>query len=165
MSWDTELPTMLRYVIGDVDNPQSYSDDSLKKIIVFSAQLINGEVQLPTDYTIDLTLYTISPDPTNSATRDDAFITLIILKSACLLTSSESRIRTGQSISVKDVRTSLSTTDRARDSAKVAQTFCQEYKSAKEEFQTGQFPGSLARIKAVVSPFRFQHGGNEGFGT
>ena len=47
MAWETDLVTMLRNVIFDVDSTDyTYSDARLKEMLVVSAQLVNAEIKL-----------------------------------------------------------------------------------------------------------------------
>ena len=52
MAWETDLVTILRNVIFDVDSTNyTYSDNRLKEMLVVSAQLVNSEIKLDNDYT------------------------------------------------------------------------------------------------------------------
>ena len=65
MAWETDLVTILRNVIFDVDSTNyTYSDERLKEMLVVSAQLVNSEIKLDNDYTISISTTGISPDPT-----------------------------------------------------------------------------------------------------
>ena len=65
MAWETDLVTILRNVIFDVDSTNyTYSDNRLKEMLVVSAQLVNSEIKLDNDYTISISTTGISPDPT-----------------------------------------------------------------------------------------------------
>ena len=44
MAWQTEMTTLLRYVINDNDTPQEFTDGRLQQLIVSSAQLTLGGV-------------------------------------------------------------------------------------------------------------------------
>ena len=64
MAWETDLVTILRNVIFDVDSTNyTYSDERLKEMLVVSAQLVNSEIKLDNDYTISISTTGISPDP------------------------------------------------------------------------------------------------------
>lgn len=162
MSWQPELTEMLRYTIGDFTEPYSYSNPQLEKLITVGAQFVNSEIDLTTDYTINIMATGITPDPTDP--RDDPFINLTILKTACLLASNEAKLRGGQAITVRDIGASVSTADRGKLAIQIAETFCENYENAKLEYQTGQYSASASRMRAVVSPFRFEDRGNSGEG-
>lgn len=81
--WLYELILMLRYMIWDISSTD-YSDESLRNLILIASQLVNQEITFSTTYTINFGNASISPDPTATATRDNAFINLVVLKAACL---------------------------------------------------------------------------------
>ena len=55
MAWETDLVTMLRNVIFDVDSTDyTYTDARLKEMLVVSAQLVTQEIKLDNDYTITI---------------------------------------------------------------------------------------------------------------
>lgn len=164
MSWQDEIPEMIRYAIGDVDSPQKYTDARLQKQVVISANLIQSEVALDNTYTISISATGISPDPTNDTYKDNPFVTLIVLKSACMLAQNESRIYVGQSISVVDNGSSVDTRERAKSALELSKSFCAQYEDAKWQYATGQMAGVDPRVRFVVSPIRFRYGGNMGYG-
>lgn len=158
--WETEIPTLIRYTIGDVSAPQTYSDARLQQQAVAAAIFVQTEVDISTSYTVSIAATGISPDPCDPSARDDPFVALITMKSACMLASNEARIRGGQAISIKDGDSSISTSDRAKISKEIAANFCKMYEDLKWEVATGQGASAANRFRAVVSPFRFQYGGN-----
>lgn len=158
--WETEIPLLIRYTIGDVSAPQAYSDARLQQQAVAAAIFVQTEVDLSTAYTVNIAATGIYPDPCDPAARDDPFVALITMKSACMLTSNESRIRGGQAISIKDGDSSISTSDRAKISKEIAANFCQMYEDLKWEVAIGQGANATSRFRAIISPFRFQYGGN-----
>lgn len=161
MSWQEEIPFLIRYSIGDVDAPQTYSNSRLELQTVVAAQFVNSELSM--GYTVSMQTTGITPDPTDSSNRDDAFITLVSLKASCLLATNEARIRGGQSIEVVDGDSAVKLGGRGKIAQEIATNFCKLYEDAKWDYQTGQLGGNeLARYRFVVSPFRFQQGGNEG---
>ena len=158
--WETEIPLLIRYTIGDVTSPQSYTDDRLKQQAVAAAIFVQTEVDLTTAYSVSIASTGIVPDPCDPATRDDLFVSLVTMKSACMLATNEFRIRGGQAISIKDGDSSISTSDRAKTSKDVAANFCEMYSELKWDIETGQSTNAVSRFRAVTSPFRFQYGGN-----
>ena len=77
--WKKEMTSLLRYVINDTDTTRrEYTDERLCSLIITSAQLTQGVVDFPRDYTIDVANSGISPDPTAGA-RDNGFINLVLL--------------------------------------------------------------------------------------
>ena len=94
MAWQTDLVTMLRNVIFDVDDTNyTYTDNRLKEMLVVSAHLVNQEIAFDTDYTITISKTGISPDPTDSTDANSgAFQNFVVLKAACL--ADQSTLRT-----------------------------------------------------------------------
>ena len=76
MSWQLELPIIVRTWINDLDDRPTYEDDRLQQVLVVSAQYVNREINLPNDYEVNLTNLTITPDPCTLADRDEDFIGL-----------------------------------------------------------------------------------------
>jgi hypothetical protein len=75
MSWQIELPTMVRILINDFGEEQQYSDDRLLQVITVAAKYVQFDV---------------SPDPIDN--KDEIFTGLVALKAACFI--DQSAIRT-----------------------------------------------------------------------
>jgi hypothetical protein len=102
MSWQIELPIIIRTLINDVDEAnQTYSDDRILQAIVVAAKYVQFDVNLEHKYTVNIATPNISPDPTDA--NDDIFISLVSLKSACLF--DESTLRTKAAL--EGIRASL----------------------------------------------------------
>ena len=83
MSWQQEMVTMLRILISDMDDEQTYTDMRLEQVIVLAAKYVQQEIRFSTTYTISVGSITISPDPTTAP--DEQFMNFTVLKSACLI--------------------------------------------------------------------------------
>jgi len=81
MAWQSEMVTMLRVLINDMDS-ECYDDVRLEQLLVLSAKYVQQEISFSTTYTINLASLSISPDP--SVAPDDEFMNFTVLKSACL---------------------------------------------------------------------------------
>jgi hypothetical protein len=92
MSWQSEIPVIVRTLINDLDtdNP-TYTDDRLLQIITVAAKYVQFDVVLDQSYVVDVVDKTISPDPT--VTNDSIFISLVGLKSACIIDQSTLRTK------------------------------------------------------------------------
>ena len=107
MAWQNEMVRILRHIINDLDSSSySFTDDRLEESILVSAQLVSTEIDFDKDYTIDVDALVLSPDPTASV-KDDAFINLVVLKSACIILGSEVRSNALNSIALKDGPSSI----------------------------------------------------------
>jgi len=92
MSWQIEIPIIVRTLINDMDsaNP-TYSDDRILQAITVAAKYVQFDVNLDKTYTIDVSSVSISPDPTTES--DDIFISLVSLKTACIFDQSTLRTK------------------------------------------------------------------------
>lgn len=92
MSWQAEIPIIVRTLINDLnESNQSYSDERLLQIIAVAAKYVQFDVSLQHNYTIDVVNLTISPDPTED--DDSIFISLTGLKAACIIDQSVLRTK------------------------------------------------------------------------
>ena len=67
MAWSDIATTVLRTLINDPDST-SYTDARLKTVLISCSYLIAYEITFDTTYTTDVTLETITPDPSADAT-------------------------------------------------------------------------------------------------
>ena len=102
--WDTEMVSLLRTMISDWDEPFTYTDERLRRLILMSAQFVSSDVSFTTTYTVSILEEILSPDLTDrdAGTRDDNFINLILLKSGCFIDQSEARTAASQAITIRD---------------------------------------------------------------
>lgn len=93
MSWQTEVTVLVRVLINDLGPEYTYSDSRIEQAIVVAAQFIQFDINLDTKYTLDVVNVTMTPDPTLLDPRDDIFITLLSLKTACIIDQSAYRTK------------------------------------------------------------------------
>jgi hypothetical protein len=91
MSWDIEIPIIVRTLINDLSDQPSYSDERLKQIIAVAAKYVQFDVVLDYSYNVDVVEGNISPDPTDH--NDEIFISLVSLKAACIVDQSALRTK------------------------------------------------------------------------
>jgi hypothetical protein len=91
MSWQLEIPIIVRSLINDFD--EQYSNDRIIQIITVAAKYIAIDLTLPISYSVDTVNKTISPDPCAADTRDDDFISFVALRAACFLDQSTFRTK------------------------------------------------------------------------
>lgn len=148
MSWDVDLTLMLRYLINDIDDEPTYSDARLKTLIVIGASYVVQECTLDTSYTVSIDLETISPDPT-AEPEDKDFITLTVLKAACLLDQANYRTRLrlgGASVKVGPSSVTQNNGNAYKDLIGLGP--CALYAQAKFEFELG----NLKTMRAIIGP-------------
>ena len=157
MAWDTEMVTMLRYMIDDVDATQKYSDSRLQTLIVITATQVNYDVgAFSQTYTYNIATPSISPDPTDSSNRDDDFITLVTLKAACTISLSEFRDAARKGISFKQGRSSIDTKGMVsgyKDLIDGPNSWCNMYKKALDEYKIGYAGASGGPGRSIMGPF------------
>jgi hypothetical protein len=91
MSWNIEIPIMVRTLINDTTNPPLYSDERLLQVIAVAARYVQFDVVLDHAYNINVANPAISPDPTID--NDSIFISLVSLKAACIIDQSVLRTK------------------------------------------------------------------------
>jgi hypothetical protein len=92
MSWQIEIPIIVRTLINDIsDSNPTYSDDRVLQAIIVAAKYVQFDVNLEKKYTLDIATPTITPDPTME--NDDIFISLVALKTACIFDQSTLRTK------------------------------------------------------------------------
>jgi len=91
MSWDIEIPIIVRTLINDLSDQPTYSDERLKQIIAVAAKYVQFDVVLDHLYNVDVVEGNISPDPTDD--NDEIFISLVSLKAACIVDQSALRTK------------------------------------------------------------------------
>lgn len=89
MSWQIELPLIVRMLINDLSDPPTYSDERLLQTLAVAAKYVQFDVSLDNTYAVNVTTSTITPDPTG----DDIFVGLLCLKSACIVDQSVLRTK------------------------------------------------------------------------
>lgn len=101
MSWQTEIPIIVRTLINDWSDPPQYSEDRLLQVITVAAKYVQFDVVLEHQYAIDVVSPAITPDPTSD--RDEIFISLVSLKTACIIDQSTLRTKAA----TEGIRTAL----------------------------------------------------------
>jgi hypothetical protein len=82
-TWQNEMVRIVRHLVDDLD-AATYSDSRLEETVLVSAQMVQLQVTFDKTYTVDVDELLLTPDPT-AATRDNAFINLVCLKTACII--------------------------------------------------------------------------------
>ncbi len=153
MAWDTTLVTMVRVLINDLGSPPIYSDARLQQLIAVAAIYVAQEIQFPTAYTIDVSVPSITPDPTLTETLDDDYSAFIVLKAACLTDQSTLRSK----IALQGIRARLGPAELQIDNSDsffkmLSAGPCGAYNELKMQYLFGG-KGFARTIKAILSPF------------
>lgn len=151
MSWQTEMTLIVRTLISDLDlvSP-TYSDQRIEQVITVAGTYVQSDANLSKTYQIDVTNLIITPDPTTPV-RDDWFVGLTCLKSACILDQSTFRTKAA----IDGVRTSLGsasigiTSNLSGFKTILDQGPCYLYQSMLNDLNIG----NAQAIQAILSPF------------
>ncbi len=156
MSWQGEMTTIVRHLTNDVDSSNyTYSDDRLETAILVAGQLVLTEVDFENTYTIDVEQCYLRPDPTDPTTslstvnKDDAFINLVSLKTACIIMGSEMKTQALNAVRVSDGPSSIDYTAVAANIKYLYEYACKNY----EEYKFNYAAGNNAVGKAILSPY------------
>ena len=151
MSWQIEIPLVVRTLINDLADEPTYSDDRLQQTVVVAATYVQREMSFDKPYDINLTDITISPDPTLKDTRDDDFVGFVALISACFLAQSTFRTKAAnEGIKTQLGPASLSVAGILRRFQTILESGpCGMYDKLKLEYEIG----NIKYIRAVLSPF------------
>ena len=150
MSWQGQMSTILRYLIDDVDSTSyKFSDERIETTLLVAAQLVTLEVDLTNTYTINVETCSLSPDPTETDTRVNAFINLVCLKGAVVIVGSQIRSESSNSISIKDGPSAI-------DLRGVTGTLTVLYKDLSEKYEKlllDYRTGNSVAGKSILGPY------------
>lgn len=151
MSWQTEMTTIVRYLIYDFSDTPTYTDQKIQTAIVVAAQMTLQDIGFSKVYNISVPNSSISPDPTTTDDKDDAFINLVSLKTACLIDTWQLRAKLPVAgISIRsgpesvDTRGVLTAYQYLKENGA-----CKAFEQAKWEYEAGNLcPGRI-----ILGPF------------
>ena len=150
MSWQGQMSTILRYLIDDVDSSKyKFSDNRIETTLLVAAQLVNIDVDFNNTYTINVETCKLSPDPTESATREDAFINLVCLKAACVMVGSQVRSEAANSISIKDGPSAIVLRGVSSTLTVLYKDLCEKYDKLLLDYQAGNSIGG----QSILGPY------------
>ncbi len=158
MSWNNEMVLITRYLVDDIAVVSStgltstYTDERLETTILVAAQLTLFDVTFDKTYIVDVDSCSLTPDPT-VVTRDNAFINLVSLKTACIILGAEAKAAATNAIKVKDGGRFGSAEIDMGQSYKALQeraaTACKDYQDAKVQYLAGN--GRVGA--AIIGPY------------
>ncbi len=162
MAWQDDATEVLRVLVNDMDSPQTYSDDKLERVLVVAAFQVLLEATFSQDFVVSISNASILPDPTLGAGKDESFVNLFCLKSACIIDRGGAVAAAQRAISVRDGSSAVDL--RGVFGAKLQlleKGWCAVYEDSKLDYQAGR---SRVAGAAIVSPFRlFATGGYGGY--
>lgn len=152
MSWTNEMVLYVRHLVNDLSNSPTYDDSRLQDTILTAVQLAKLDVEFANSYTVDLDACILTPDPTE-APRDDDFISLVILKAACIILNAEAKSNAGKAIKVMDGPSTIDMSSAYKATEERAKSVCQDYKEAVLQYQAGRNSTGQAVIGPYVTDF------------
>lgn len=153
MAWQTELPTIVRYIINDLDSTRyKYSDERIKTTVTIAAQMVILDISLATQYDINIQNISITPDPTESVPKDNVFINLTALKTACIILGSEVKTEGGNAISIKDGPSAIDLRGVASTISFLYEDICGKYEKLLKDYKEDLVASAGQAILGPYSP-------------
>lgn len=150
MSWQGQMGTIVRHLINDLDSSNyKYSDERIETAILVASQLMIMNVDFNNTYDINVEACKLSPDPTDSDTKDNPFITLSCLRAACIIIGSEIRSESGNAISIKDGPSAIDLRGVTQTLTVLYKDLCEKYEHLILEYRAGN---SVAG-HAILGPY------------
>lgn len=134
MAWHNEMGRLLRFQVDDIDCV-TYDDETIREALLVGAQFVLNDAEFDTTYTVDIDTHTLSPDPTELTTKDNAFINLTVLKAACILLRGELKKASKQAIKIVDGPSTIDATGFAKALAEVAKEVCGNYEKLLHDYR------------------------------
>lgn len=149
MSWQIEIPIIVRTLINDLGDQPVYSDERIQQVIAVAAKYVQFDVVLEHQYSIDVANPNITPDPTSD--RDEIFISLVSLKAACIIDQSTFRTKA----SMEGIRAALGPASLSVAGQSAAwRTILEEGPCALYDELTSHWDvKDASAVRAVLSPF------------
>ena len=143
--WQTVMVGVLRELLKDSEEPYTYSDTALEKLLLSSARLVQFDTTFSTSYAVDTEGLDITPDPSG----DNPFVVLTCLRAACVLGKGEAAKSAGQAIAVRDGSSSIDLRGNLTGRLELMKSACEEYRNAKNAHALGR---SVSVGQAVLTP-------------
>jgi len=138
MSWQGQMSTVVRHLVNDVDSSAyTFTPSRIETTILVAAQLMVMNVDFGNDYTINVEANTLSPDPTDTDTKDNPFVALACLRAACIILGSEIRKESGNAISIKDGPSAIDLRGVTSTLIVLYKDLCDKYEHALLEYRAG----------------------------
>lgn len=149
-NWQDEMVPILRYLIDDVSSTPTYTSTRLEETLAVAAQLTLFEMEngFDKEYVVDVTQVSISPDPT-ADTRDNAFISLIVLKAVCLVFGAEAKTAASESVRITDGPSTIDATSGSQMKYKRYEEACDRFTRARRQY----LAGNAKFVAAVLGPY------------
>ncbi len=152
MSWNTETVEILRVLINDLEETPEFTDERLERILIVAAKHVAQEMTFSQTFTVDVTNASITPDPTDSASKDDSLVNLSCLKAACIMDRGSAVTSAKNALIIREGFSSVDLSKAAQARlALLSKGYCAEYEEQKLLYQAGLVRTAGA---AVMGPIR-----------
>lgn len=152
MAWQDEMTELVRAMTVDFATPPRSSDDSIERVLVCAAQLVASELTFSQSFKVNISDREITPDPTDTSTRDDPFVNLVCMRAAAIIDQGVVRAESG--IVIRDNGSMVDLHYKLQAAlALVKEGWQKRYDDEKWAYQNNQLDGQLCG-KSVISPFR-----------
>jgi hypothetical protein len=149
MSWKKEIPIIVRTLINDLSDTPTYSDERILQVVAVAAKYVQFDVVLDHQYIVNVANPTITPDPT--VDNDSIFISLVSLKTACIIDQSVLRTKAA----MEGIRAALGSASLSVSGSLAGLKLILEQGpcAAYEELTSHWDVKEATAIRAVLSPF------------
>jgi hypothetical protein len=149
--WTNEIVRIVRFLINDLDS-SSYADDRLEETILVAAQLLLDSMDFNNTYTVDVDTLVLSPDPTQTSPKDNFFINILALKTACIVLGSEAKTLAAQSYRIKDGPSSIDVSAAYQGTKQLYSEMCDKLNKMIFDYRAGN---SIAG-QSVLTPYTYE---------
>ena len=151
MSWQGQMTTVVRHLVNDTDSTNyKFTDNRLETSILVAAQLVISETDFNNSYDINVAGCRLSPDPTDSGTKDNDFIALVCLKTACIILGGDIRSESGNAISITDGPSAIDLRGVTQTLAVLYKDMCEKYDNMLFAYESGE---SSVNGQAILGPY------------
>jgi hypothetical protein len=151
--WEDTMVLMLRALLNDLDSDNyTYTDARLKQMLTIGAYNVKADADFGTDYTINVTGPTISPDPV--VNQDEDFVILTVYKTACIIVASEVKTQANNAIAIKDGPSSIDLRGISGQLGTVREDYCGKYSELLNRHRyENSITGSMNIGQAILGPY------------
>lgn len=153
MAWQDVVPTLMRYAINDVDDPQRYTDDRLETAWLVGLNYILNEFSFTNSYQLNLQTLSVNPDP---VTYNDMWpVNLAVMKAAIMMVSNDLRLSALQGWKIRDIDMQVDFTEMYKGNKIILDEMQKMYDRARLTYSMAVNPSHAA----ILTPFNILAGG------
>jgi len=150
MSWQGQISTIVRHIINDLDPTNyKYSDRRIESSILVSSFLVQIDADFKNSYDVNVEQCFLTPDPTDVETKDNDFIALVSMKTACMIIGSEAKTESANAISIKDGPSAIDLRGVSNTLVVLYKDLCDKYDAMLIDYRAGN---SIAG-QAILGPY------------